>query len=81
MKSTAKPEEGRWDPGDPHGLRLLRRALIWLGGIMFFWATARVFMLGSGYGAYYLAAGLLALAAVVVEPVVDRLRRRRREPF
>lgn len=72
--------DGSWDPGDPHGLRVFRAALFWIAGVMAVWATARVFMLGGGYWAYYGVAVLFAVTGLLAEPVLDRLRRPR-EPF
>lgn len=70
----------RWDPGDPHGIRLARRALVWIAAVMAFWATARVFMLGDRYVAYFVVSALFLILAFITEPILSVLKRRR-EPF
>ncbi len=76
MRSDAEP----WDPGDPHGLQLVRRSLLWIAAIMAIWATARVLMLGDRFLVYFIISATFFILAFITEPIVSAFKRRR-EPF
>lgn len=69
-----------WDPGDPHGLHLVRRSLLWIAAILALWATARIIILGERFLTYFIIAVVFLIIALITEPIVAVVKRRR-EPF